>query len=180
LDDADAVTATRVADALNQELGSGTASVQDAKSVLIKTDSPGGNTINLIARAASVRVDPDVSARVVVNERSGTVVAGGGVQISRVVISQGDVRVSVSVDNSVSQPSLLGSFAPDGVRSLVVSNTRLSVTESPRDSVVRFPNTTVADLVQGLARMNVRTREMISILQAMRAAGALHADILVQ
>jgi flagellar P-ring protein precursor FlgI len=180
LDDADAVTATRVADALNQELGSGTASVQDAKSVLIKTDSPGGNTINLIARAASVRVDPDVSARVVVNERSGTVVAGGGVQISSVVISQGDVRVSVSVDNSVSQPSLLGSFAPDGVRSLVVSNTRLSVTESPRDSVVRFPNTTVADLVQGLARMNVRTREMISILQAMRAAGALHADILVQ
>ena len=66
------------------------------------------------------------------------------------------------------------------VRSLIVSNTRLSVTESQRDSVVRFPNTTVADLVQGLARMNVRTREMISILQAMRAAGALHADILVQ
>lgn len=176
LKDADASTAGRVADALNSALGAGRARVEDEKSVRIRAD---GDLYRLIARAEAVTVDPDAAARVVVNERSGTVVAGGGVQISSVVISQGDLRVSVTVDNSASQPTLLGGFAPD-VRSLVISNTRLAVTEPQRDAVVRFPNTTVGDLVQGLGRLNVRTREMIAILHAMRAAGALHADIVVQ
>lgn len=176
LKDADASTAGRVADALNSALGAGRARVEDEKSVRIRAD---GDLYRLIARAEAVTVDPDAAARVVVNERSGTVVAGGGVQISSVVISQGDLRVSVTVDNSASQPTLLGGYAPD-VRSLVISNTRLAVTESQRDAVVRFPNTTVSDLVEGLGRLNVRTREMIAILHAMRAAGALHADIVVQ
>lgn len=179
LKDADVTTAGRVADALNRSLGAGAARVQDEKSVRIRADTAGGDIYRLIARAESITVDPDVAARVVVNERSGTVVAGGGVQISSVVISQGDLKVSVTVDNTASQPSLLGGYAPD-VRSLVISNTRLEVTEPRRDAVVRFPNTTVADLVAGLSRLNVRTREMIAILHAMRAAGALHAEILVQ
>jgi len=179
LKDADVTTAGRVADALNRAIGPGAARVQDSKSVLISTEAAHGDVFRLIARAEAVMVDPDISSRVVVNERSGTVVAGGGVQISSVVISQGDVKVSVSVDNTASQPSLYGGYAPD-VRSLIVSNTRLTVTEPRRDAVVRFPNTTVADLVEGLARLNVRTREMIAILHAMRAAGALHAEIVVQ
>ena len=117
-------------------------------------------------------------ARVVVNERSGTVVAGGAVSISSVVISQGDVRVSVSTDNQASQPSTYGGNAA-GARSLLVTNTKLAVT-SENDAVVSFPNTTVADLVEGLNRAHVDTRGLISILQAMKAAGALHADIVVQ
>jgi len=176
LKDADATTAGRVADALNRALGHGAARVQDEKSVRMRAD---GDVYRLIARAESVTVDPDAAARVVVNERSGTVVAGGGVQISSVVISQGDLKVSVTVDNTAAQPTVFGGYVPD-VRSLVISNTRLEVTEPRRDAVVRFPNTTVADLVEGLARLNVRTREMIAILHAMRAAGALHAEILVQ
>jgi flagellar P-ring protein precursor FlgI len=179
LTDADMTNAARVADVLNRALGPGSASIRDAKSVAVR--SAGGEVANygLISRVENLTIQPDAAARVVVNERSGTVVAGGGVQISSVVIAQGDVKVSVSVENSASQPFVVGGYAPD-VRSLVISNTRLAVSESPRDAVVRFPSTTVGDLVQGLQRVNVRTREMIAILQAMRTAGALHAEIVVQ
>jgi len=64
--------------------------------------------------------------------------------------------------------------------SLVVTNTKLTVEDRKRDTVVNFPNTTVADLVQGLSRAKVDTRGIISVLQAIKAAGALHAAILVQ
>ena len=149
-----------------------------ADSVRISTASPGGDIYRLISRIENVAIIPDARARVVVNERSGTVVAGGAVSISSVVISQGDVRVSVSTDNQASQPSTYGGNAA-GARSLLVTNTKLAVT-SENDAVVSFPNTTVADLVEGLNRAHVDTRGLISILQAMKAAGALHADIVVQ
>jgi len=178
LADADMTTAGRVAEALNQALGSGLASIRDAKSVAIRASGDPAETYRLITRAENLTIQPDAPARVVVNERSGTVVAGGGVQISSVVISQGDVKVSVQVEHSASQPLVAGGYAPDA-RSLLVSNTKLAVSE-PHDAVVSFPNTTVNDLVQGLQKVNVRTRAMIAILQAMRAAGALHAEIVVE
>ncbi len=106
-------------------------------------------------------------------------VAGGSVRISSVVISQGDIRVSVSVDNQASQPSFVSGASSD-VRSLIVTNTKLEVTAPRDDAVVSFPNTTVADLVEGLARVHVDTRGVIAVLQAIKAAGALHADIIVQ
>jgi flagellar P-ring protein precursor FlgI len=179
LADPDMTTAGRVADALNRALGPGAANIRDAKSVSVRSAGSDLDNYRLISRIENLAIQPDAAARVVVNERSGTVVAGGGVQISSVVIAQGDVKVSVKVENSGSQPNLTGGYAPD-VRSLVISNTKLAVSEAPRDAVVRFPSTTVGDLVQGLQRVNVRTREMIAILQAMRTAGALHAEIVVQ
>ncbi len=118
-------------------------------------------------------------ARVVINERSGTVVAGGDVQISSVVISQGDIQVSVTADNEVSQPIVAGGYAPN-VRSLIITNTRMSVSTPTRDVVAKFPNTSVSDLVEGLQRVHVDTRGVISVLQAMKAAGSLHAEIIVQ
>jgi flagellar P-ring protein precursor FlgI len=174
----DITTAERLADGVNAAVPGAFARVRDAKAIEIGA-APGGDLYRLLSRIENVTISPDAAARVVVNERSGTVVAGGGVQISSVVISQGDIKVSVKVENEASQPSDIGGFSPD-VRSLVVSNTRIAVTEANRDAVVRFPNTTVADLVTGLSRVHVHTREMIAILQAMQAAGALHADIIVQ
>lgn len=183
LKDADVTTAERVAAGINTALGAGAARVRDPSAVTIA--ARGTDPYRLIAQVEGVSVTPDSLARVVVNERSGTVVAGGGVRISSVVVSQGDIRVSVSVDNQASQPSFyaptvggLGVLNGD-VRSLIVTNTKLEVA-SPKDAVARFPNTTVADLVEGLARMHVDTRGVIAVLQAVRAAGALHADIVVQ
>lgn len=185
LKDPDFTTAERVADAINLALGGGVASVRDADAVSIAAQADRARLYRLIARIENVRVNPDSQARVVINERSGTVVAGGGVRISSVVISQGDVRVSVTAENQASQPIYgyayggVGGGEDGGVRSLIVTNTKLEVTES-KDAVVQFPDTTVADLVQGLTRAHVDTRSTIAILQAIKAAGALHADILVQ
>ena len=178
LKDPDFTTAQRVADGLNAALGVGTASVRGADAILVNADRGGGDVNGLVARIESVSINPDQIARVVINERSGTVVAGGDVQISSVVIAQGDIKVSVSVDRRASQPILYGGYAPD-VRSLIVTNTRLDVTEEA-DATVSLPSSTIADLVQALSRAKVGTRNSIAILQAMKAAGALHADIVVQ
>jgi flagellar P-ring protein precursor FlgI len=177
LKEPDVTTSTRIAGAINSTLGRGAASVRDADTVAIRTG--GEDPYRLIAQIENVMVQPDDLARVVINERAGTVVAGGGVRISSVVISQGDIKVSVSVDNQASQPYAYGGYLP-GAQSLVVTNTKLDVTPGKEDAVVSFPSTTVGDLVQGLHLAHVDTRGMISILQAIKAAGALHADIIVQ
>lgn len=179
LDEPDAATARRLAEAINRSQNSQLAEVRDAKAVIIRPTGEEGDLYRLVAGIESLAIEPARWARVVVNERSGTVVTGGDVLISSVAISQGDIRVSVSVENRASQPTLLGGLAPQA-RSLIVSNTRLAVDESQRDAVVTFPNTTVADLMTGLVQARVSTREMIAILQAVKAAGALHADIIVQ
>jgi flagellar P-ring protein precursor FlgI len=176
LRDPDFVTATRVADCINQELGADIALVRGADSVSI--DPRAGDVNRIIARIENASVMPDVAARVVVNERSGTVVAGGGVRISSVVVAQGDVKVSVSVNEQASQPYVVGGFAPNA-RSLIVTNSRLGVSEGT-DAVVTLPDTTVADLVGALNKAKVGIRGTIAILQAIKSAGALHADLIVQ
>lgn len=179
LKDPDFTTAQRVADGVNATLGPGVATVRGADAVVIDPASAGGDVYRLLARIETVSVSPDSLARVVINERTGTIVAGAGVRISSVVISQGDIRVSVTTDNQASQPQVYGIAGPD-VRSLVVTNTKLEVMPQRDDAVAEFPNTTVGDLVQGLHRLHVDTRGTIAILQALKAAGALHADIIVQ
>jgi flagellar P-ring protein precursor FlgI len=182
LSDPDVITAVRIKDGIDAILGPGAARVDDASAVSINSGFARGDLYRLIARVEDVRVSPDPSAVVVVNERTGTVVSGGGVQISDVVISQGDIRVSVSLQNDGIDGALFPARASGGGRGrmLTVTNTKLEVSQPKDDAVVRFPNTTVADLVTGLARAHIDTRGMIAILQAMKAAGALHADIVVQ
>lgn len=177
LRDPDFGTAERIADGINRQLGSVAARMRGADSIVIAA-AGAPDVSSLIARIESVTVEPLPPGRIVINERSGTVVAGDSVQISSVVISQGDIRVSVTAQNEASQPGSYSGFG-NNVQSLVVTNTRLDV-EQPRDAVVRLPNTSVGDLVQALQRARVDTRGMIAILQAMRAAGALHAEIVVQ
>jgi flagellar P-ring protein precursor FlgI len=176
LRDPDFATAQRIAEGINQSLGRVAARVRGAEAVLISADA--AEVSNLIARVEDVTVIPIELARVVINERMGTVVAGEAVQISSVVISQGDIRVAVTAENTASQPQYYAGYG-EGVQSLVVTNTRLDVSNG-RDAVVRLPNTSVGDLVQALSRAHVDTRGIIAVLQAIKAAGALHAEIIVQ
>jgi flagellar P-ring protein precursor FlgI len=176
LKDPDYTTAQRIADALNAQIAPGIASVPSPDTVRISAAS--GDLSRLIARIENVEVAPDSLARVVINARSGTVVAGGDVRVASVVVAQGDIKVSVTSDSHASQPYFVAGDA-SGVSSLVVTNTKLDV-EDNRNAVVRFPNTTVADLVLGLNRAKVSTADIIAILQAIKAAGALHAEIVVQ
>ncbi len=172
-------TARNIAAVVNQRFGPGTATVENADRVRIAAPPEPHAFAEFISAVQGLTVEPGRHYRVVVNERTGTVVAGGDVTISPVVISQGDLRVTVATRNEGSQPMFFSGLAGD-VGSLVISNTKLDVEEGRNDTAVRFGSTTIGDLVQGLASLHVDTRRIISILQALKSAGALHAEIVVQ
>ncbi|HLX02568.1 MAG TPA: flagellar basal body P-ring protein FlgI [Trinickia sp.] len=179
LKDADATTARRIEERINQTLGAGAARSVDADTVEIRTPADGSALNQYVARIEALAVTPDQSSRVVINERTGTVVAGGDTRIAPITISHGDIRVSVATQYSASQPNLV-SFTGPGVRSLVVGNSELSVEEPGQTVAASFAHGTVGDLVAALAKTRVSTRDVIAILQAIKAAGALHADIIIQ
>jgi flagellar P-ring protein precursor FlgI len=138
--------------------------------------------VAFLARLENVMVEPDRRAKVVINERTGTLVAGGDVRIARVAVSHGDLRVSIASETSVSQPGLVGvgSFQDLGgvrARTAVITNSRVDVDEG---AGFVMSNNTVADLVHALVRLKTNTRDVISILRAVKAAGALHAELVVQ
>jgi len=179
LKDPDFTTSQNVADAINRDFGGGFARARSAEAISINAPITGGDVHRMIARIENLGVEPDQVARVVVNERSGTVVAGGGARLSNVVIAQGDIRVSVVIDPDVGTlPLYLGVMPEQGHHGSIYA-TKLSVSEG-NDTVVNSPGASVADLVQALNRAHVSTRTMIAILQAIKGAGALHADLIVQ
>jgi flagellar P-ring protein precursor FlgI len=180
LAEADFTTANRIAEAINGAFGQSLARAQDAEGVDIQVpEASRGRLVDFVTRIERLSVEPDTRARVVVDERTGTVVSGGDVRIARVVISHGDLKLSIVTDNLVSQPLVIGR-AGDGVRTEIVSNSRIRVNERDETGFVSASNNTVADLIQALTRIKTSTRDIISILRAVKAAGALHADLVIQ
>jgi flagellar P-ring protein precursor FlgI len=180
LADPDYSTANRVADAINAQVSPGMAEARDASAIAIRVpDADRERLVRLVARLENVAVEPDRRARVVINERTGTVVSGGDVRISKVAISHGDLKVSIATQNVASQPVNVFQTGP-GVRTAIVTNTRVDVEEHNGPGYVAADNNTVADLVQSLAKLKTSTRDIISILWAIKAAGALHAELVIQ
>ncbi|MEG3153134.1 flagellar basal body P-ring protein FlgI, partial [Sphingomonas sp. ZT3P38] len=167
-------TAQRVADGITARFGMGAAQARNANEIRIRYSGTPEAIASFVAQVENVLVEPDSARRIVINERTGTVVAGSEVMISSVAIAQGDIKVTVTAENVASQPGFMSGFASD-VRSLVVTNTKLEVSQGEGDRAFKFPNTSVADLVQALTAARIDTRRIISILQAIKAAGALHA-----
>jgi flagellar P-ring protein precursor FlgI len=178
LADADYTTASRAAGAINQAFGGTIAEPRDAESIEIQVNGA-GRLVDFLARVENVLVLPDEFARVVINERTGTVVAGANVRIARVVISHGDLKISIVTDNTVSQPIAV-SYGSAGLRTERVANSRVDVKEGGEAGYVGGAHNTVGDLIQALTRIKISTRDIISILRAIKAAGALHADLIVQ
>jgi flagellar P-ring protein precursor FlgI len=112
-----------------------------------------------------------------VNERTGSVISGGNVRISSVTVSHGELKVSITTDYLVSQPFLVR--GTPGARTEVVPQTRINVQETESGGVVEASDT-VADLVRALNKIRTHPRDMISILQGIKAAGALHAELIIQ
>lgn len=180
LSEPDYTTATRVANAINASLGSSLAEARDGSGIEIRVpESRRARLTDFLTAVENVQVEPDRRAKVVINERTGTVVSGGDVRISKVAVSHGDLKVSIMTENSVSQPLLVRQVGP-GVRTATVSNSRVDVEEQSETGFVAATNNTVADLVQALTRIKTNTRDIISILRAVKAAGALHAELVVQ
>lgn len=179
LSEPDYTTASRVAEAINSTMGAGLAQARDASGIeLIIPSSYQDRLVAFVAQLESVMVEPDRRAKVVLNERTGTVVSGGDVRISKVAISHGDIKVSIRNETMASQPAFIG-HGGDGVRTALVTNTQVNVEERGGAGFVAGGDT-VSDLVQSLSRMKTPTRDIISILRAVKAAGALHAELIIQ
>ena len=176
----DYTTANRVATALNRQGEYGVAkSIDAARISLTVPESRRNDLVPLIASIENISVTPEQRAKVVVNERTGTVVAGGDVKISKVTVTHGDLKVSIITDYLVSQPSLL--IEPgSSVSTEVVPRTQIDVQESGISTVSLPAGTTVAEFVGALNKIKTSTRDVISILQGIKRAGALHAELIIQ
>ncbi|TCS37717.1 flagellar P-ring protein precursor FlgI [Paucimonas lemoignei] len=177
----DYTTSSRVADAINRSFGQSLATAIDGGKieVMVPQDYQSKRLVSFLTKLEGLSVEPDKRAKVVVNERTGVVVAGGDVRINKVTITHGDLKVSIVTDYLVSQPSFVGPALPN-VRTEVVPQTRIDVQEQSMGSIQTRSSNTVSDLVQALGKIKVSPRDMISILQGIKAAGALRAELIIQ
>jgi flagellar P-ring protein FlgI len=181
LADPDYTTASRVAAAINANMQVPVARAVDAGRVAIEV--PAGDRdrlVDFVARVENTIVQPDQRARVVVNERTGTVVSGADVRISAVTVTHGNLRVAISTDYLVSQPNGVYVRPGSSISTQVVPQTRVEVNEEGVNVVTLPSDTRVADLVQALNRIKTNTRDVIAVLQSIKAAGALHAELILQ
>lgn len=171
----DLTTAVRVADAVNSFLGTKTATADNPTTVnLIVPQSYNGNVVNLLTDIEQLRVEPDLPARVVIDEGSGIIVMGQDVRVSKVAIAQGNLTISVNEASQVSQPA---PFSTQG-QTVVVPRTTIGVDEEKgRQLALVDGSISLKELVDGLNALGVNPRDMISILQAIKSAGALQAEI---
>jgi len=171
LNDADFHTAERMAASINAALGAERAHAVDSRRVEI-IPAANEDRAALLDAVEAVEVEVFPRARVVVNERTGTVVIGGSVRLQPVSILHGGLSVKVISQPLVSQP---GPFSNGTTQ--VVQQTSVDAQDKPVNRIELKPGATVEDLVQELQRTGAGARDVISILQAMKEAGALEADL---
>ena len=173
----DFTTARRIAQAINAFLGTAAARPSDPTTVHVEVpDSYRGNVVNLLTDIEQLRVEPDQLARVIIDEQSGIIVMGENVRISTVAIAQGNLIIRITETEQVSQP---GPFANVGATT-TVPRTEIEVTEGEERRLgVVNAGVTIQELVNGLNALGIGPRDMITILQAVKAAGALQAEIQV-
>ena len=170
----DLTTARRVAAAINDFIGGDSAEPTDPSTVALQIPPRfKGNMIKLLTDIEQLRVEPDQLARVVIDERSGIIVMGKDVRVSTVAVAQGNLTVTISEQPQVSQPEPFS-------RGQTVVTPRTSVkvdTEGGNKLALVKESVTLAELVDGLNALGIGPRDLISILQAIKSAGALQAEI---
>ena len=181
---ADFTTATRIVDAINDKYGDGTATAVDSGSILVKvpqmyktedSTQQTGNVIRFIAEIGEMPVEVDRPAQVVIDEHTGTVVIGSNVTISSVAVTHGSLIVTVGSETQVSQPPPLSQG-----RSVEVVQTEVTVEE--QTGILRHvpDSTTINEVIAALNALGATPRELISILQNIERAGALHAKLTIR
>jgi len=168
-------TASRIAEVINKQFGAEKAVAQAENSALVDVDTPPGwrpRMAEFIAAVGELRVEVDVPARVVVNERTGTIVIGKDVRIAPVAILHGNLAVEIQTQLQVSQPGPLSQGKTE-----VVPEVTVTAKEAPTRNVVLKQGATVEELVRALTAVGSSARDIISILQKLKVAGALDAEL---
>lgn len=169
----DFTTARRIANAINANLGVTSAAVENPSTIVLsKPIGYPGDMVTLISRIERLPVTPDAVAKIVVDEASGIVVMGDNVRVSTVAIAQGNLTVSVQETPMVSQPNAFSNG-----ETTTVPRSNVTIEEDAGDLTVVRGGVPLRDLVEGLNALGVNPRDLIQILQALKASGALQADI---
>ena len=169
----DFTTARRIADAINTAVGVPSAYASNPGTVVLRRpDTFAGDMVSLVGRIENLEVEVDTPARIVIDESSGIVVMGENVKVSTVAIAQGNLTISIQEDPFVSQPA---PFSRGDT--VVVPSTGVDVEEDQGGLVMVPGGVPLRQLVNGLNALGVTPRDMISILQALKAAGAIQAEI---
>jgi flagellar P-ring protein precursor FlgI len=172
----DFTTARRVAGAINRYAGGLAARALDPATVVVRPPA-GRGMVEFLTDIEQLPVEPDQIARVVINEQSGVIVMGAGVRVDEVAIAQGNLTIRVTETPQVSQPN---AFSNTG-QTTVVPRTDVQVDEDGENKmIVLRKGVSLQDLVDGLNALGVGPRDLIAILQNIKAAGALQAEIMVQ
>lgn len=173
----DFTTAARIEAAINQNFGRAVAAMNDAGTVTLNIEAMNmPSPAHAMGRIENIMVEPERRARVVVDQRSGTIVMGEDVRISRVAVSQGNLTLRIQEEPLVAQPN---PFAPG--ETVVVPRTAAGIVEEPGTRLAIVPEgTSLSEVVAGLNALGVSPRDMIDILKSIKASGALHAEFIVQ
>ena len=167
-------SAQAMVDALNKEFGDKSAIAEDAASVRFLGKDPTTGRASLVAKIENVRFAPSRAARVVVNERTGTIVAGSDVRISEVAVTQGSLTVRVDPNWNTSQPNALSQGT-----TRTVANAQIKAEEQKSQMQVLPANTSVGDLAKTLNALGATPRDLVAILQAIQKSGALQAELVL-
>jgi flagellar P-ring protein FlgI len=169
----DFTTAARIEDVINKAMGRRAAEMLDAGTVLLRIG--GRSPARLISQLENLQVEPESKARVVVDQRSGTIVMGEDVRISRVAVAQGNLTLRIDETPMVIQPN---PFAQG--ETIVVPRTDASIQNAPGTGLAEVTGgTNLSEVVAGLNALGVAPHDMIDILKSINAAGALHAEFVV-
>ncbi|MFP5221973.1 MAG: flagellar basal body P-ring protein FlgI [Acidobacteriota bacterium] len=170
----DFTTSMAIVKKINQALGGGFARASDASTIKLEIpEQHKGNMVPLMATIENLEITPDNKARVVVDEKTGTVVVGLNVKLTRSAVTHGNLQITIQESAEVSQPL---PFAPVGAETVAVPETTIGATEENR-KLRMVEGATLQELVEGLNVLKATPRDLISILKTLRSAGALHADL---
>ncbi len=171
---ADFTTALRVAEVINTHLGQGIAFPVSSGQVEVKVpDAFKGQIVHMIAAIEGLDVNVDVVAKVVVNERTGTIVMGEHVRLSSMAVSHGSLTIKITTDFNVSQPEPLS----QGGATVVTPDVETNIEEEPGRVIQIDRSVTLGDLVRALNSVGVTPRDLVAVLTAAKAAGALQAEM---
>lgn len=180
LNEPDFTMANRMAEAINAALPGVRANAEHAGKVVVGLPMVDTQLVAQIARIENIMVSRERRSRVVINERTGTVVAGGDIRLGQVSISHGELRVEISTKYSVSQPDGWLVRPGDGIRSVVVPESKIETQEGVAPIVSVAEGASVADLIAALRTIKLSTRDVIAVLQSIKAAGALDGELVIQ
>jgi flagellar P-ring protein precursor FlgI len=168
----DFTTAARIGEAINNRFGN-ISTTRDPGTVVVSVPSTYDNdVVGFVASIEELYINPDNIAKIVINERTGTIVMGSNVTIDEVAVAQGGLSIRIDRTTDVSQPPPFS-----GGSTVVTNNTSVDVKEDKANVMVLPSTASVGDVVNALNAIGATPRDIISILQAMKAAGALHAEL---